>query len=71
MGSRCGSAVKWWNEKLNESKRPRVHSPARANLFFKEGNKNTPMGWKTLKSTQHKKLKKYKLVIDTLSVNFG
>jgi hypothetical protein len=30
MGSRCGSAVKWWNEKINEIKRSRVPSPARA-----------------------------------------
>jgi hypothetical protein len=34
MGSRCGSAVKRRNEKINENKRSRVRSPARATLFF-------------------------------------
>jgi hypothetical protein len=33
LGSHCGSAVKWWNEKINENKRSRVCSAARANLF--------------------------------------
>jgi hypothetical protein len=27
-GSHCGSAVKWWNEKINKIKRSRVCSPA-------------------------------------------
>jgi hypothetical protein len=33
-GSRCGSAVKWWNAKINENKRSRVCSPARATFYF-------------------------------------
>jgi hypothetical protein len=35
QGSRCGSAIKWWNEKINENNRSWVRSPARATLFFK------------------------------------
>jgi hypothetical protein len=38
-GSRCGSAVKWWNEKINEIKRSQVHSPARATFLKKERKK--------------------------------
>jgi hypothetical protein len=34
LGSRYGSAVKWWNEKINEIKRSRVRSPARATIFL-------------------------------------
>jgi hypothetical protein len=34
-GSRCGSAVKWRNEKLNKIKRSRVRSQARATFFQK------------------------------------
>jgi hypothetical protein len=33
-GSRCGSAVKWWNKKTNKIKRSRVCSPARATFFI-------------------------------------
>jgi hypothetical protein len=29
LGSRCGSVVKWWTDKINEIKRSRVRSPAR------------------------------------------
>jgi hypothetical protein len=35
-GSRCGSAVKGWNEKINEIKRSRVCSPARETFFLKK-----------------------------------
>jgi hypothetical protein len=40
LGSRCGSAVKGWNEKINKIKRSRVRSPARTpdNLLKKENN---------------------------------
>jgi hypothetical protein len=31
-GSRCGSAEKWWNEKINKIERSQVCSSARATL---------------------------------------
>jgi hypothetical protein len=34
--SRCGSAVKWWNEKINKIKRSRVRSPVRATFCLKK-----------------------------------
>jgi hypothetical protein len=37
--SRCGSAVKWWKEIINEIKRSRVILPSPGNLFQKKKKK--------------------------------